>query len=93
PARVSVGLLVASGVMMLYMLRVNLSVAIVAMVHIPSTSSPNGAFEEDKAYCQEVNTTAASSDGTSNPPTREMFRNSSLLHIDEEHVRRISFVV
>ncbi|CAL4146348.1 unnamed protein product, partial [Meganyctiphanes norvegica] len=39
PARVALALLCASGVMVLYMVRINLSVAIVAMVHVPSSNN------------------------------------------------------
>ncbi|CAL4162241.1 unnamed protein product [Meganyctiphanes norvegica] len=39
PARVALALLCSSGVIALYMVRVNLSVAIVAMVHVPSTKN------------------------------------------------------
>lgn len=55
PARLSVAFLVALGVMVLYMLRVNLSVAIVAMVQTPSSSTST----QNQAYCNEVNNITA----------------------------------
>ncbi|CAL4111847.1 unnamed protein product [Meganyctiphanes norvegica] len=39
PARVALALLCSSGVIALYLVRINLSVAIVAMVHVPSTKN------------------------------------------------------
>ncbi|XP_063597771.1 uncharacterized protein LOC134774318 [Penaeus indicus] len=49
PARVSLLLLTAAGVMVLYIVRVNLSVAIVAMSYTPTADSSNGA--STKAFC------------------------------------------
>ncbi|XP_068215245.1 sialin-like [Palaemon carinicauda] len=60
PARVSVGILVATGVMVLYMLRVNLSVAIVAMVRTHATSAFNDATEVKQAYCHQFETLESS---------------------------------
>ncbi|CAL4152694.1 unnamed protein product [Meganyctiphanes norvegica] len=39
PARVALAFLCSSGVIALYLVRINLSVAIVAMVHVPSTKN------------------------------------------------------
>ncbi|XP_064105971.1 sialin-like isoform X1 [Macrobrachium nipponense] len=61
PARVSVGMLVATGVMVLYMLRVNLSVAIVAMVRTPTTSTLNNSPEIKRSYCQKLDVVESSS--------------------------------
>ncbi|XP_066956747.1 sialin-like isoform X1 [Macrobrachium rosenbergii] len=60
PARVSVGVLVATGVMVLYTLRVNLSVAIVAMVRTPTTSTLNGSPEIKRSFCQKLDVVESS---------------------------------
>ncbi|CAL4085675.1 unnamed protein product [Meganyctiphanes norvegica] len=39
PARVALALICSTGVIVLYMMRINLSVAIVAMVHVPTTKN------------------------------------------------------
>ncbi|XP_071526818.1 sialin-like isoform X2 [Panulirus ornatus] len=59
PARVSLALLTSAGVVVLYMLRINLSVAIVAMVHTPSSSSSSSSSSSGASLASSAAHTTA----------------------------------
>ncbi|CAL4147196.1 unnamed protein product, partial [Meganyctiphanes norvegica] len=66
PARVALALLCSTGVMVLYMVRINLSVAIVAMVHVPSTKNitRDKLCIRDDVGLSSLNMTHRTSNGT-----------------------------
>ncbi|XP_037798024.1 sialin-like [Penaeus monodon] len=74
PARVSLLLLTAAGVMVLYIVRVNLSVAIVAMSYTPTADSSSGA--STKAFCWR-NETVSSGPSSAESPTEESVYNGT----------------